>query len=95
MPNDRDFDIIRRKLRSEERYYTLDEVVELIMKSSKIDSKFSVIKMNVNDFIDFHSWWPKYYKKTCLSDDSYGKNVPRNQKRTFAISTYREMTFSS
>ncbi|XP_072399201.1 uncharacterized protein [Diabrotica undecimpunctata] len=95
MPNDRDFGIIRRKLKQEERYYTINEVEELIMKSSKIDGKFSVIKMTADDFIDFRSWWPQFYKKTCLSDDSYGKNVPRNQKRAFAISQYREMTFSS
>lgn len=95
MPNDRDFGIIRRKLKKEERYYTLDEVEDLIMKSSKIASKFSVIKMKVHDFINFSSWWPQFYKKTCLSDDSYGKNVPRNQKRNFAISQYREIAFTS
>ncbi|KAJ8894470.1 hypothetical protein PR048_007124 [Dryococelus australis] len=35
MPNDRDFGIIRRKLRKDERYYTVDEVAELIKHSSK------------------------------------------------------------
>lgn len=95
MPNDRDFDIIRRKLRREERYYTLDEVEALIMNSSKIAGKFSVIEINVNDFNNFNEWWPEFYKKTCLSDDSYGKNFPKTQKRNFSISKYREMTFSS
>lgn len=95
MPNDRDFGIIRRKLRKEERYYTVNEVVELIKHSSKNPNKFSIVEMKADDFIDYSSWWPKFYKRTCLSDDSYGKTVPRHQKLTFTISKYREMIFSA
>lgn len=95
MPNDRDFGIIRRKLRKEERYYTIDEVIDLIKTSSKKSNKFSIVEMKFDDFVDHASWWPDFYKKTCLSNDSYGKNVPKNQKTTFTISKYREMTFSS
>lgn len=51
MPNDRDFGIIRRKLRTEERNYTVDEVVELMKKSSKTLDKFSIVQMKVDDFI--------------------------------------------
>lgn len=36
IPKDRDFGIIRRKLRTKVRYYTVDKVVELKNKSSKI-----------------------------------------------------------
>lgn len=95
MPNDWDFAIIRRKLRKEERYYTVEEVVELIRNSSKNPNKFSVVKMKIHDFIDYNSWWPKFYKKTCLSDDSYGKKVPKNLKISFMSSKYREMSFSA
>lgn len=95
MPNDRDFGIVRRKLRREERYYDLAEVEALILGSSKIAGKFSVIKMNFDDFIDFTAWWPEFYKKTSLSDDSYGRDVPKRQKITFSISKYRVMSFSS
>ncbi|KAJ8879801.1 hypothetical protein PR048_020409 [Dryococelus australis] len=69
LPNDMDFGIIRRKLRKDERYYTVDEVAELIKHSSKIPNKFSIVKMEVDYFIDYSSCWPKFYKRTYLSDD--------------------------
>lgn len=50
--------------------------------------------MGFDEFIDFNSCWPEYFKKICLSDDSYGKDIPKNQKRNFAISKYRTMNFS-
>lgn len=95
MPNDRDFGIIRRKLRKKERYYEIEEVIDLINSSSKIPGKFTVQKVSFNDFIDYAAWWPKFYKRTCLSQDSYGKNVPKDQKVTFSISKYREMSVYS
>lgn len=60
MPNDRDFGIIRRKLRTEERY-TVNKVVDVIKKSSKILDKFSIVQMKVDDFIAYSSWWSKFY----------------------------------
>lgn len=44
---------------------------------------------------DFADWWREFYKKTCLSNDSYGKNVPREQKKSFSISSYHHITISS
>lgn len=42
--------------------------------------------------MDFSSWWPEYFKKTCLCDDSYGEDIP---KKELFISKYRTMNFSS
>ena len=50
MPNDRDFGIIRRKLRKVERCY---KTGDLINSSSKIPGKFTVKKMSFEDFIDY------------------------------------------
>lgn len=62
------------------------------MTSLNIPDKFSVVKLGFNEFIDFSSWWPEYFKKTCLSDASYGIDIPKNQKRNFTI--YRTMNCS-
>ena len=95
IPNDRDFGIIRRKLKKLERYYETDEVINLINSSSNIPGKFNVKKMSFEDFIDYGAWWPKFYKRTCLSNDSYGKKVLKSNKITFSISKYCEMSVSS
>lgn len=95
MPNDRDFGVIKRNLRKIERYYTVDEVIEGIVNASKDIERFTVVKMESEDFLDFSSWWPKYYKRSTLSVDSFGKNVPKEQKRTFQLSKYHEMTVES
>lgn len=51
--------------------------------------------MKTNDFIDYGTWWPEYYKRTCLSDDSYGKGIPKNFKKNFSISKHSAINFSS
>lgn len=90
MPNDWDTRIIRRKHRKEERYYIVDEVVELIKRSSKNPNKFSIVKIHVDNWMNYKDWWPKYYKRACLSDSFYGKNIPGHLKiayvRCFRIS---------
>lgn len=75
-------------MRQVERLYTLDEYIDVIKRASNIHDKFTVITTNHNDVFDFNNWYCKFYKKTCLSDYSYGKNVPRSDKMSFKISTY-------
>lgn len=36
-----------------------------------------------------------YTKKTCLSTESYGKSVPKEQKKSFAPSTYMSFHYDS
>lgn len=95
MPNDRDFGLIKKKLNKTERYYTVNDVTDVIKTASKIENKFTIIEMNNENFLQFTTWWPQYYKKNCLSVDSYGRDVPRGQKRPFQISTYSEMSVES
>ena len=83
MSNDRDFRAIRRKLRKIERYYETDEVINLINSSSKNPGKFTVKKMSLEDFTDYVAWWPKFYKRKCLSNYSYGKKVLKPNKVRF------------
>lgn len=94
MPCDRDFGLIKRSLIKYERLYTIDQYINLISEASKIANKFSVVKVDQNYIIDYKKWWPTYYKKTCLSNASYGKNVPRANKSSFALSSYHHLTVS-
>ena len=89
LPNDRNFGTIKRKLKLHDRIYVPDQYKELIKASS---SKFEVEMVQSEDILDFDNWWPSFYKKKCLSIDSYGTNIPKEQKITFCVSQY--MSFS-
>jgi hypothetical protein len=52
-------------------------------------------KVKQQDILNFKDWWPLYYKKKCLLEASYGRNVPKTQKVTFSISKYNQFIHSS
>lgn len=80
MPCDRDFGLIKRKIKKEERFYTLKEYESLIEKSSKVPEKFTIEKVETKFFINFKGWWGDFYKKHCVSSDE--------SKMKFLISQY-------
>ena len=63
LPCDRVFGLVKRNLRKHDRYYTVKEVAEIILSSSK-HRKFTVDLIESGDVLDFQSWWPKFYKKS-------------------------------
>lgn len=89
---DRNFSVVKRKIRREDRVFTHQQYIELIVKSSNT-GKFNVEKVNTGDIIDFKKWAQINFKAKPLSVRSYGKNVPRTQKVTFQVSTYYEFVF--
>lgn len=58
MTCDRDFDVIKRKVRIVD--YTLKEYVKQITKSSNWN-KFTIVIPEAEDVIDFKKWWREYY----------------------------------
>lgn len=95
MPCDRDFGLIKRQLNKHERYYTVQEYIEIITKASKDPQKFSIVEVSRDLVFDYKNWWSDFYRRTCLSNESYGKNVPRSKKKSFTISSFYHMTISS
>lgn len=91
LPCDRDFGVVKRRIRKQDRVYLPEEYYELIEKSSA-KSLFSIKKVNNENILDFKKWWPKYYKKTILSIDSYGKKH-KDEKTSFQISHYNEFEY--
>lgn len=93
MPCDRDFAVVKRNIRKNDRIFLLKEYVSLfIMSSAKrnfsvylIDDENGVIK-------DYKRWWPRFYKKNTLSTASYGRGVPKDQKVPFNISRFMQFT---
>lgn len=62
---------------------------------SNSSSTFTVVELKTEDVLEFKKWWPNLYKKTCLSTESYGKKVPKDQKKSFAPSTYMSFQYDS
>lgn len=49
--------------------------------------KYMVLNTNHNYVFDYDNWYSKFYKKTLLSDHSYGKNALKVDKIPFKVST--------
>lgn len=60
---DKDFAIIKKALRKVERLYTLEQYKDVIKTASTINEKFTVIKTDLNDVLNFSYWYSKFYKK--------------------------------
>lgn len=93
LPCDRNFAVLKRKLRRFDRVYTLKEYVELIITSTN-KRNFTVVMVDMNDIFDFKKWWPHFYKKNMLSVESGGKAVPRDKKISLKISQYMHFKHS-
>ena len=52
---DRNFSVVKRKIRREDRVFTHQQYVNLILQSSNTE-KFNVEKVNTENFIDFKIW---------------------------------------
>lgn len=91
LPCDRDFAVIKKKLR---RVYVPDEYTRYVAEASSA-CKFTSTLHETNFSIDFKSWWPKFFKKNPLSIESYGKGVPKEEKVTFQVSNYSMFEYKS
>lgn len=86
LPCDRAFGCIKRKLKKVDRIYSLRQIMKIIISSCP--SKFLVHLVQPSDIINFKIWWKTWFKKSCLSECSHGRNVPKTQKINFLISKY-------
>lgn len=95
MPCDRDFGLIKRKLARVDRFYTIHEVTELIVTSSENPLKFIVTEVQTENIICYKKWWQEFYKKSCVSEETRGRQTPVNQKVSFGISTLMHFSYDS
>lgn len=95
LPCDRDFGLISKALRKHDRLYTPEEVKVVIENSSSIQGKFSVNLITADKILNFKTWMKKYYKKTCISKETRGKMVAKQDKVSFQISTLYHFVYES
>lgn len=94
LPCDRDFGALKRRLRKTDRIYTPQQYGELFSEASKSE-RFTIHHATTDDILSFKAWWPPHYKKTAFSDDTMGRGIPKNQKKSFMISTFKEFEYNS
>ncbi|CAH1108695.1 unnamed protein product [Psylliodes chrysocephalus] len=90
---DRNFAVVKRKIKKKDRIFLLKEYSELIITSS-CKGSFSVYLIDKENSVlkDYKTWWLQFYKKNCLSIASLGRGVPKDEKVLFTISTFMQFT---
>lgn len=94
MPCDRDFGSIKRVMRKTDRIFTIDQYGELFKRSSTRD-RFTICHIQTDDILSFKSWWPTYYKKLVISDETSGRGIRREDRIAFKISSFRQFNYDS
>lgn len=94
LPCDRDFSMVKRILKKHDRYYSVHDITAMICESST-ENKFQVIEIEGDDILEFKNWWKTYYKKSCVSMETFGRKIPKDQKEHFSISKYKQFTYDS
>lgn len=87
LPCDRDFAVLKRKIKRSDRIYTVKEVAALILCSTT-KNDFTVMLPSSSNIIEYKKWWPVFYKKNMLSIESAGRSIHREHKVSFKISQY-------
>lgn len=89
LPFDRAFGTVKRAKKTKDRIYTVRDVVQIIANCS---TNFTVQVVNREDVLNSEQWWPKIYKRSCMTDNSYGHQVPKEDKVQFKITKHNQFS---
>ncbi|PSN53375.1 hypothetical protein C0J52_03822 [Blattella germanica] len=93
LPCDRDFSMVKRKIRKMDRIYLLKEYAELIIESSK-KMNFEVKIAKTEEVLNFKEWWPQFYRKNAISVETQGRATHRNNKQHFHVTQFMQFCYS-
>ena len=95
LPCDWDFGIISRALKTHDFLYHMHQLTELIISSSR-SQKFTAKEIvDATQFFDVITGSPKYYKKSCISSETKGKNTRKEKKVYFLIGKLFHFVYGS
>lgn len=96
LPCDRDFGIISKALKKHDRIFDVHEITDIILQNSSRFNKFTVHDVTSSDIVlDFKKWQKRFYKKSCISQETKGKNTDKKDKMYFQISTLFMFVYES
>lgn len=93
LPCDRDFSLIKRSLKRLNRLYSINQIIQTIVHCTKNLSKFTVKLVQISEILNYKNWWPQYYSKTPVSEETRGRNTNKNDKIYFGISSFSEFVY--
>lgn len=88
LPNEQDFGVTKRKIKKHDRIFTPDQYYSIMSSASP---NFKVFVIQTYQIYNFSKWWPLHYKRNRLSDESFGKKVPKKQKQSFTPTTFMSL----
>lgn len=93
LPCDRDFGLIKRKVRRADRVYVPDEYHAMILAARK--DPFTVKVLRPKDVKDFSQWWPQFYKKSCVPLKKTRPGQKSDHRDLFSVSSNKMYVFDS
>lgn len=87
---DRTFGLFKRRIKKVDRIYHPMDYVQLMANAK---SNITVKVVQTKDIKDFNKWWPRLFKKTTFSVESFGRAVPRKDKKSFAPASFMEYEY--
>lgn len=91
LPNDQDFGVAKRKIKKHDRIFVPDQYYSIMSNASP---NFKVFVIQTHQIYNFSKWWPLHYKRNCLSDESFGKKVPKELKQSFTPSLFMSFEYN-
>lgn len=52
-------------------------------------------KVQTNEILDFKTWWPRFYKKNTISDETSGRGISKENRISFKISTFKHFIYTA
>uniref|UniRef100_A0A1B6L2H9 DUF7869 domain-containing protein n=3 Tax=Cicadellinae TaxID=33370 RepID=A0A1B6L2H9_9HEMI len=95
LPCDRDFGIISKALKKNDRIFTVHEITQIILQCSSRFDKFTVHEVSSDVVFDFKKWQGIFYKKSCVSQETKGKQTKKEDKVSFQISSLFMFEYNS
>lgn len=92
LPCDREFGVYKRAIKRHDRIYTPKQYVEIMANSKQ---NVTIQMVNTDQILNFDSWWPELYKKSCISEETSTSKVSQKNKQYFTPSLYQEFLYSS
>lgn len=94
LPCDRDFSLIKRSLKKLDRLYSINQIIHSIVHCTTNLNKFTVKLVQTSEILDYKNWWPHYYTKTPVSEETRGRKTKKKDKVCFSISSFSEFTYN-
>lgn len=97
LPNDRDFSVVKRKLKKHDRFYTTKDVIRIIASSPQVQqrSRFEVTRVTHHDILNFKDAGFGLFKKSVICDEHKAIKQKKFKKLSFQIASFKDFEYTT